>query len=69
MVNFLFIYVKFFLMFYLIQIIISDFFINALVKLDEWGVELIELVKIYLVPSLVLLVPTQERIGIGFTGF
>jgi hypothetical protein len=32
-------------------------------------VESIELIEIYLVPSLVLLVPTQERIGIGFTGF
>ncbi len=31
--------------------------------------ESIELVDMYLVPSLVLLVPTQERIGIDFTGF
>jgi hypothetical protein len=32
-------------------------------------VESIELVDMYLVPSLVLLVPTQERIGIDFPGF
>jgi hypothetical protein len=38
--------------------LINDFLINDLVKLDEQGVESIELVEIYLVPSLFLLVPT-----------
>jgi hypothetical protein len=56
-------------MFYVIKMIISDFLINALVKLDKKGVESTEPVDKYMVPSFVLLVPTQERIGIGFTAF
>ncbi len=55
--------------FYWFQTIIWGFLHEGGVYEIKGGVQSIELLEIYLVPSLISLVPTQERIGIGFTGF
>jgi hypothetical protein len=60
---------SFFNMFYIIKMVIIDFLINTLVKLDEEGLESIELVEIYLAPCWVLFKPVWERIGTRFTRY